>query len=123
MSVGQLNSTESGAATSSLLLGAPSRAYAALSTGQALPPWTFEPGPLTADEVELAVTHCRFCHGDLHLIDNDLGISSFPLVPGTRSYRHDHGDGRTCRRHRHWPTSRCGRTSLFEEEEGACAKS
>jgi len=58
------------------------RAFAALARGQALHPWAYEPGPLAADEIELAVTHCGICHTDLHLIDNDLGLSTYPLVPG-----------------------------------------
>ncbi len=28
------------------------------------------------------MTHCGICHSDVHLIDNDWGISKFPLVPG-----------------------------------------
>ena len=57
-------------------------AYAALAAAQALQLWGYEPGPLGSNEVELAITHCGLCHGDLHLIDNDLGISTYPLVPG-----------------------------------------
>ncbi len=33
-------------------------------------------------DVELRVTHCGICHTDLHLINNDFGLSSYPLVPG-----------------------------------------
>ncbi len=28
------------------------------------------------------MTHCGLCHSDLHLIDNDWGKSTYPLVPG-----------------------------------------
>jgi uncharacterized zinc-type alcohol dehydrogenase-like protein len=58
------------------------RAFAALAPGQALQPWSYEPGPLGANEVELQVTDCGVCHTDAHLIDNDLGLSTYPLVPG-----------------------------------------
>lgn len=58
------------------------RSYAALSAGSALEPWVYESAPLGEEEVELAVTHCGICHTDLHLIDNDLGLSTYPLVPG-----------------------------------------
>lgn len=58
------------------------RAFAALAPGQALQPWVYEPGPLRSDEIEVAVTHCGVCHTDVHLIDNDLGVSTYPLVPG-----------------------------------------
>lgn len=33
-------------------------------------------------ETLIEVTACGVCHSDLHLIDNDWGISTFPLVPG-----------------------------------------
>jgi alcohol/geraniol dehydrogenase (NADP+) len=32
--------------------------------------------------VEIKITHCGICHSDIHLIDNDWGFSSYPLVPG-----------------------------------------
>ena len=82
MSVSSLPSTDRVVPSKPVVWDAPIRAYAALAAGRALQPWTFEPGPLASDEVELAITHCGFCHGDLHLIDNDLGISAYPLVPG-----------------------------------------
>lgn len=33
-------------------------------------------------EVLLEVLSCGICHSDIHLIDNDWGISTYPLVPG-----------------------------------------
>jgi uncharacterized zinc-type alcohol dehydrogenase-like protein len=56
--------------------------YAAQSQGARLTPHTFDPGRLGNNEVEVAVTHCGICHSDVHLIDNDWGMSAFPLVPG-----------------------------------------
>ena len=60
----------------------PIKSYAAASKGAKLTPHTFDPGPLGVNEVEVAVTHCGICHSDVHLIDNDWGITSYPLVPG-----------------------------------------
>ncbi len=63
-------------------------AFAALAAKQALAPYTYEPAPLSRSsllsrfDVEIAITHCGICHSDLHLIDNDWGVSSYPLVPG-----------------------------------------
>jgi uncharacterized zinc-type alcohol dehydrogenase-like protein len=37
---------------------------------------------LNAAELELTVSHCGVCHNDVHLIDNDFGLSRYPLVPG-----------------------------------------
>lgn len=56
--------------------------YAAFEPKAELRPHTYEPGPLGPYEVELAVTHCGICHSDIHLVDNDWGISTYPLVPG-----------------------------------------
>ena len=55
---------------------------AALRQGEALRPWSYESAPVGPSEVDVQVTHCGICHTDLHLIDNDLGVSSYPLVPG-----------------------------------------
>jgi uncharacterized zinc-type alcohol dehydrogenase-like protein len=58
------------------------RAYAATAAGRPLEPYQFVPEPLRAMEVDIAVTHCGMCHTDLHLAQNDFGITPFPLVPG-----------------------------------------
>jgi alcohol/geraniol dehydrogenase (NADP+) len=60
----------------------PINSYAAQSQGAELRPHTFDPGRLGSNEVEVAVTHCGICHSDVHLIDNDWGISAYPLIPG-----------------------------------------
>jgi len=56
--------------------------YAALEAKQLLAPYNYTPNKLAPFDVEIAITHCGICHTDLHLIDNDWGISSYPLVPG-----------------------------------------
>lgn len=59
------------------------RAYAAPAAGKALEPITLErPSELGAFDVEIAVECCGICHSDIHLIDNDWKVSSYPLVPG-----------------------------------------
>jgi hypothetical protein len=45
-------------------------------------PFEFEPGELAPDQVEIKVTHCGICHSDLSMLDNEWGMSQFPLVPG-----------------------------------------
>lgn len=57
-------------------------AYAAYAAREALRPFDFEPEPLAPHEVDVAVSHCGICHSDLHLIDDDWGVSQYPLVPG-----------------------------------------
>lgn len=58
------------------------KAFAAHAKGAPLKPYEFEPGPLGAEEAEIAVTHCGICHSDLSMIDDEWGQSAFPLVPG-----------------------------------------
>jgi uncharacterized zinc-type alcohol dehydrogenase-like protein len=57
-------------------------AYAAHAKGERLKEHNFEFGALGANEVEINVSHCGICHSDLHLIDNDWGMSIYPLTPG-----------------------------------------
>ena len=33
-------------------------------------------------DVIVDVTHCGICYSDIHLIDNDWGISQYPFIPG-----------------------------------------
>lgn len=58
------------------------RAWAANGVKGKLERFEYEPGPLGAEEVEIAVEHCGICHSDLSVIDNDWGISAYPVVPG-----------------------------------------
>jgi uncharacterized zinc-type alcohol dehydrogenase-like protein len=56
--------------------------WAAMAAKESLRPFQYEPKELAAGEVEISITHCGICHSDVHLIDNDWGISPYPLVPG-----------------------------------------
>ncbi|MGE5503220.1 MAG: NADPH-dependent aldehyde reductase Ahr [Actinomycetota bacterium] len=58
------------------------RAWAAMGPKQPLVPWTYDPGPLGDDEVEIAVEHCGICHSDLSMINDEWGMAQYPLVPG-----------------------------------------
>jgi len=60
----------------------PIHAYAAAAAGTPLEPFDYEPEPLGAHDIEVAVSHCGICHSDLHLIDDDWGNATYPLVPG-----------------------------------------
>ena len=57
-------------------------AYAAMRAGASLEPFQYSPNELGSMAVEIAISHCGICHSDLHLIDNDWGVSAYPLVPG-----------------------------------------
>lgn len=57
-------------------------AYAAGSPGGALEPFTYDPGELGPSEVQIRVSHCGICHSDLSMLDNEWGMSAYPIVPG-----------------------------------------
>lgn len=57
-------------------------AYAVLNAKEKLQPWTYTPKPLGRRDVEIKVTHNGLCHSDIHMRDNDWGITTFPLVAG-----------------------------------------
>jgi alcohol/geraniol dehydrogenase (NADP+) len=58
------------------------KAYAALRPNGPLEPFSFDPGHLGPEEVEIKVSHCGLCHSDLSMLDNEWGMSQYPLVPG-----------------------------------------
>lgn len=58
------------------------KAYAAPAPGAPLTPFEFDPGPLGEEQVEIKVSHCGICHSDLSMLDNEWGMSAYPLVPG-----------------------------------------
>ena len=52
------------------------------AAGAQLLAFKYDPGALGANEVEIKISHCGVCHSDVHLIDNDWGISKYPFIPG-----------------------------------------
>ena len=57
-------------------------AYAAMEAGGKLQAWQYEPAPLGPDEVEIEVDYCGICHSDVSMLDNEWGMSAYPLVAG-----------------------------------------
>ena len=58
------------------------KAYAAIAKGKPLQAHEFNPGPLGAEDVEIKVEYCGICHSDLSMLDNEWGLSKYPLVAG-----------------------------------------
>ena len=58
------------------------RCYAAKNAKARLEPFQYDPAPLKRHEIEVNISHCGICHSDIHLIDNDWGITDYPYVPG-----------------------------------------
>ena len=57
-------------------------AYAASAAHGRLERFSFDPGELGNEEVEIQVSHCGVCHSDLSMLDNEWGTTTFPFVPG-----------------------------------------
>src|SRR5665213_309497 len=58
------------------------RGLAVHAAGAQLLPYKYSVEELGAQEVEVKISHCGVCHSDLHLIDNDWGLSKYPFIPG-----------------------------------------
>ncbi len=57
-------------------------AYAASEPGGSLQPFEYFAPPLGPDDVEIEVSCCGVCASDLHMLHNNWGLSSYPIVPG-----------------------------------------
>jgi alcohol/geraniol dehydrogenase (NADP+) len=58
------------------------RGLAVHAAGAELLPYRYKVDEIGPDEVEVRISHCGVCHSDVHLIDNDWGISKYPFIPG-----------------------------------------
>lgn len=57
-------------------------AYAALEPKGKLESYTYELGELESEQVDIKVNYCGICHSDLSMINNEWGMTQYPLVPG-----------------------------------------
>ncbi len=57
-------------------------AYAATGPGVELRPFSYDPGILATEDVEIAVEYCGICHSDLSMLHNEWGMTRYPFVPG-----------------------------------------
>ena len=58
------------------------RAYAAMSAGSPLIPFSFDRRDVGDHDVALKVSYSGICHSDIHQVAEDWGPSMFPMVPG-----------------------------------------
>jgi uncharacterized zinc-type alcohol dehydrogenase-like protein len=56
--------------------------FAALEPKAKLTPYSYELGTLGAEQVDIKVAYCGICHSDLSMINNDWGMTQYPIVPG-----------------------------------------
>ena len=57
-------------------------AYAATEEKAKLTPYSYELGEIGSEQVDIKVSYCGICHSDLSMINNEWGMSQYPLVPG-----------------------------------------
>jgi uncharacterized zinc-type alcohol dehydrogenase-like protein len=58
------------------------RALAAPQAHAKLEAFTYDPGPLGDEQVEIDVQYCGICHSDLSMLHNEWHTTQYPLVPG-----------------------------------------
>ncbi|MCB1169967.1 MAG: NAD(P)-dependent alcohol dehydrogenase [Leptospiraceae bacterium] len=58
------------------------QAYAVKEARGTLEPFTYELPEMGAEEVDIKVEYCGICHSDLSMINNEWGMTRYPLVPG-----------------------------------------
>ena len=57
-------------------------AYAAHEAGGKLEKFQYELPELGSDQVDIKVDYCGICHSDLSMLNNEWGMTQYPLVPG-----------------------------------------
>jgi len=57
-------------------------ALAAKQARGKLEAFSYDPGPLGDEQVEIEVQYCGICHSDLSMLNNEWGMTQFPFVPG-----------------------------------------
>ena len=56
--------------------------YAAHASKECLQPLTIERRALKSTDVLIEIEYCGVCHTDLHFVNNDWGMTEYPVVPG-----------------------------------------
>ena len=56
--------------------------YAATEPKSKLTPYSYELGEIGSEEVDIKVSYCGLCHSDLSMINNDWGMTQYPIIPG-----------------------------------------
>jgi uncharacterized zinc-type alcohol dehydrogenase-like protein len=58
------------------------RGWASRGAKQKLEPFSYDAGPLGPEDVEIAVDYCGLCHSDLSIVNDEWGLSQYPVIPG-----------------------------------------
>ncbi len=58
------------------------RAYAAQGPESGLAPWQYKERQPRPDDISIEILYCGVCHTDIHFVENDWGMTVYPVVPG-----------------------------------------
>lgn len=58
------------------------KGYAAHSNTSGLAPFSFDRREPRPDDVSIEIDYCGVCHTDIHFVQNDWGVTNYPVVPG-----------------------------------------
>ena len=58
------------------------KAYSASAAKARVLPTEIERRPVGASDVQIEIEHCGVCHTDIHFVNNDWGMTNYPVVPG-----------------------------------------
>jgi len=107
------------------------KGLAAHAAGAELLSFRYKVSELAPHEVEVKISHCGVCYSDVHLIDNDWGISKYPFIPGHEIVGTITGVGSAVLDRKHgervgigWQADSCGICEWCRQgDEQLCAKS
>ncbi|MBV7269867.1 NADPH-dependent aldehyde reductase Ahr [Winogradskyella luteola] len=57
-------------------------AFASPGPNQPLEPFSYELGTLGSEQVDIKIHNCGICHSDISMMNDDWGMSAYPIVPG-----------------------------------------
>ena len=106
------------------------KGLAAHAAGAELLSFRYKVSELAPHEVEVKISHCGVCYSDVHLIDNDWGISKYPFIPGHEIVGTITGVGSAVLDRKHgervgigWQADSCGICEWCRQgDEHLCAK-
>lgn len=58
------------------------KSYAAQSSTSGMAPHDINRRSLRDDDVAIEIDYCGVCHTDIHFVQNDWGVTQYPVVPG-----------------------------------------
>lgn len=58
------------------------KSYSASEPKARVIPTNIERRPVGPNDVQIAIEHCGVCHTDIHFVNNDWGLTNYPVVPG-----------------------------------------